>query len=330
MMTAETLRVESRRLAARGAWTELSTLLQENSAVARSHPECARLLGESLLRLGRAREAREWFGDILPEMRGTDDRLTLRTATVQLGAAHLELGEIEPARRAFEETLELARWDHDDVLVARAMNNLGIVANIEGRWDEAIALYALAITVHQRNGDSRGLSEGYHNLAITHRDRGELAEADELERRSVEFAREAEQERLVALARLGRAEIALRRRDFALAEMSARRLAADFERLGDPIRQADATRLAGVACMGRRRYADAAELLDRALEDSRRIGALLNVAETLRARAEMHLAQGDADSARADAMDAMEAYRSLGATREIESLDRWLADVSDA
>lgn len=323
-VAVEALRAESRRLVAAGSWSELSALLSPNASIVGEHPDCATLLGEALLRSGRPRDARAWLGTTLPRMQLTDDRLSLRQATVLSGAAHLELGEIDDARRAFEATLDLARSDRDDVLVARAMNNLGIVANIEGRWDDALALYHLAVSAYQRTGNSRGLSECYHNMAITHRDRGELAEADELERQSAEFARDGDQERLVALARLGRAEIALRRGDFAFAAATARRVARDFEALGDPIRQADATRLAGVACTGLGKYGMAAELLDAAVEATRQHGALLNLAETLRARAEMHAAMGNLVRAVDDARAALKEFEELGAARESQALREWL------
>ncbi len=328
MTEPHVLHAETRRMVAMGAWSELNALLLANESSARSHPELVRLLGEGLIRVGRAREARDWLADALPHLQRTDDRLSLRMATVLSGAAHLELGELDPARRAFEATLELARYDRDEALTARAMNNLGIVANIEGRWDDAIALYTLAVTMHQRNGDRRGLAECYHNMAITHRDRGELGEADEWERRSAEYARDAEQERLLALARLGRAEIALRRRDFALAATAARRLAVEFDRLGDRIRAADAIRLEGAASTGLRHFDRARALLDRALEMAREIGALLNVAESLRARAELAAAMGRKDEAVSDARSAVEAYRALGAMRESEALMRWLAQLT--
>ena len=325
MTDTQLLRAHTRRMVATGAWPELNALLLENESAARSNPELVRLLGEGLVRVGRAREARDWLAGTLPALQRSDDRLSLRMATVLSGAAHLELGELDPARRAFEATLELARYDRDEALVARAMNNLGIVANIEGRWDDAIALYTLATTMHQRNGDRRGLAECYHNMAITHRDRGELAQADEWERRSAEYAREAEQERLLALARLGRAEIALRRRDFALAATAARRLTAEFERLGDRIRMADAMRLEGAARAGLRQFDTSRTLLDRALELSRDIGALLNIAETLRARAELGATMGDPAGTEADARAAIDAYLALGATKDAEAVERWLA-----
>ena len=69
----------------------------------------------------------------------------------------------------------------------------------------------------------------YFNELVTYdRDRRDFASADEYEQRAIEFANGAGNERLVALARLGRAEITYRRGDAQLAGASARRVAADF------------------------------------------------------------------------------------------------------
>ena len=99
----------------------------------------------------------------------------------------------------------------------------------------------------------------------------------------------------------------------------------EFERLGDRIRAADAMRLEGAAMTGLRHFDSARVLLDGALDRSREIGALLNVAETLRARAALEAALGNVDAAREDARSAIAAYRTLGATKDAESVSLWLA-----
>ena len=220
----------AQQLADAGAWAEAATLLRDHADDIRGNAACAALLGEALVRTGRASEARAWLVETLPGMARGDDRASLRRATVLSGAAHFELGDLAEARRLFYETLDLARADADDALVARAMNNLGAIDNIQGRWTEALANYNLAVSAHQRLGSARGLAECYHNMAITYRDLGDLEEADELEQRSVEFARASRQDWLVGVARLGRAELALRRGDLA----GRRRHAAGDARLAEP------------------------------------------------------------------------------------------------
>ncbi len=322
------LRIQAQQLATVGKWSDAGALLLENATLIREHPECAALLGEALVRTGRAREARAWLSDVLHIMQASEDRASLRKATVLSGAAHFELGELEDARRAFLDALDLARTDADDALVARAMNNLGAIANIEGDWTGALALYHLAVSAHQRMGNTRGLAECYHNMAITFRDMGRLEQADELEQRSAEFAHDSRNLLLVSIARLGRAELALRRGDPTLAEAGARRVAHEFAVAGDPVREADALRLAGVACTATGKYPEGRRLLNFALARARQHGAVLNEAETLRSRAELLAASGAPDAALDDARAALGLFRQLHAEQDSAALLRWIEALS--
>ncbi len=318
------LRKAAQRAAAAGAWKDASAMLQAEAPQVRTHPETATLLAESLVRTGQHREAQAWLANLLPTLQRGEDRASLRRATVLSGAAHFALGELAAARRAFDETLELARTDGDDALVARAMSNLGAIANIEGDRTGALALYHLALSAHQRLGDARGLAETLHNMAISHRDLGDLDEADELERRSAEFARDARQPIIASIAGLGRAELALRRGDASFAEAKARRTAMEFAAAGEVVREGEAHRLAGVACTLAGRHAEAMTLLDFAVERAQRHGAVLHLAEALRSRAELHAARGDALAALADARMALGLFGQLRSTPETTALLRWI------
>lgn len=325
------IRAQAQRFASAGAWTDAGALLLVHAARIRAHPETAALLAESLVRTGRAREARDWLAGVMPAIEASEDRASLRRATVLNGAAHFALGELDVARRGFNDAMELARADGDDALVARAMSNLGAIANIEGDRSGALALYHLAISAHQRLGNTRGLAECFHNMAITLRDLGRLQEADELEQRCVEFARDAGQPLLVSIARLGRAELALRRGDASFAEATARRAATEFAAAGEPVREGEAQRLAGVACTLNGKYREARVLLDFAVERARQHGAVLHEAEALRSRAELHAAAYDPrstlDGRRAaldDARAALGLFGQLRATDESAALLRWI------
>lgn len=327
-ITLRDVRTRAQRLTAAGAWADAATLLLDHAARIGTHPEAAALLAESLVRTGRAREAREWLAGVLPAIESSDDRASLRRATVLNGAAHFMLGELDVARQGFNEALELARIDGDDALVARAMSNLGAIANIQGDRTGALALYHLAISAHQRLGSTRGLAECFHNMAITIRDLGRLQEADELEQRSAEFARDAEQPLLVSIARLGRAEVALRRGDASFAEATARRAATEFAAAGDPVREGAAQRLAGVACTLTGKHREARELLDFAVDRARQHGAVFHEAEALRSRAELHAAAGSPMSALDDARAALGLFGQLRANDERAALLRWIDGLS--
>jgi tetratricopeptide (TPR) repeat protein len=324
----DSLRTRAFTLAEAGAWADVCALLASQDGRTRERAELVTLFAEALLRTGRPREARAWVKETLGLITPRADRASMRRALNLLGAAHFELGELGEAQDAFERAVELAREDGDDLLVARATNNLGAIANIRGQHDTALALYQLTVPAYQRLGSPLGLAECYHNMAITFRDVGQLDRADEYERRAIDFAREAESARLVALARLGRAEVYLRKGDARLAEAGARRAARDFRDVPDPISEADALRLAGVACHALGKLADARAALDAALSLAREHGGALNEAETLRARAELAAATGDRGAARDDASAALEIFTRLNAEEERLTLARWLDSLA--
>ncbi|MBL8998280.1 MAG: tetratricopeptide repeat protein [Gemmatimonadales bacterium] len=319
-----TLGAEARRLAGASAWRDVADLLLPHAERLAERPEIGVVLVEALVRTGRAREARQRVDALLPVLQARHDRASLRRGTVLRGAAAFSLGDLDEARAAFTQALEMARRDGDDALVARTMNNLGAVANIEGDQRGALALYKLAISAHQRVGDLRGLAECYHNMAISVRDLGQVEDADELERRSAEFARDAGLSVLVSIARMGRAELALRRGDPSFAEATARRVAAEFAAAGEPVREAAAHRLTGIACFQAGRFEEARRFLDSALARARTHGAVLHEAEALRSRAELFAGTGDHAAALADARSALGLFGQLRAKDDVAALLRWI------
>lgn len=320
------LRARAASLARSGAWPEVASLFgQHADAELRASPELVALRAESLMRTGQPLEAREWLAAAMPSLRDGADRVTVRRATNLLGAAHFSLGELDEARGAFERALDLGREDGDDLTVARATNNLAALANLQGERELALSLYHLALTAYQRLGNALGLAQSLHNLAITLRDLGRFGEADECERRAIEYARQAGSASLVSIARLGRAEVSLRVGDAALAEAGARHAARSFAVLGDPINEADALRLMGSALVAQGRHGDAQAALETAVGVARGHGAALIEAESLRAWAELCARRGDAEGRMRNGEAALVIFERLEALGDAAALRQWLA-----
>lgn len=318
---SEDLHALVRQLSAAGEWTEMRSALAAHREEARVHPELVTAWAEAALRTGNPRDAHAWLSETLQTVERSGDRAQLRRALNLLGVANTELGALDDAEATFDRATQLARADGDDLLVARATNNLAAIAHVRGRHDVAIALYALALPAYQRLGSARGLAESFHNLAITLREQSELDRADECEQRAIEFAQDAGTPALAAMARVGRAEISLRRDDTLMAEATARIAARDLAEAGDPIREADALRVVGVACTRLGNIGAARNALDRAVELARTHGHLLIEAECLRARAEVVLLEGDAGAAHEDLGAAAERFARLGAEAEREEAE---------
>lgn len=316
---------EARARVASGAWGDVRALLTSRETEVRLQPELIALLGEAFLRTHAPREACGWLDSAGPQLRRTGDRVAVRKATNLTGVARFELGELDEAERAFRDAFTLGRLDGDDLLLARATNNLGLIANVRGAHSEAIALYRMAIPSYQRLGQPRGIAETYHNLAITFRDLGDLERAEDHEWRAMEFARQASDDRLMAMAETGLAELQLLEGDAAIAEARARRGAVAFAQLGDAQGEANALRIVGVAAIALEKYATATEALDRAVSLASERGYALVEGESRQARAQLALARGDKAGARGDAEAALEIFGRLGAASEAWTLREWIA-----
>ena len=317
---SDSLLTAARERAAAGAWRDVASLLSPHVAAEGGLTEEAVLYCEAILYLGEERRAVALLRGLMPERVVDADRRLYRRAINMVGVASFAIGELEQANAALHEALDLATEDDDPLLLAQATNNLGAIANLQGRHEDALWHYRLAIPTLQRIGQRSRLANVYHNIGITLRDIGELDEADEHERRAMEYASESGVLRLAAMGRAGRAEIALRRGDVAFAESTARLATEELATLGDPLNEADAHRVVGTACAAQHRNDEALAAFARALEIAREHGYALNEAETLRDRVDVLLRTGARDRAREDARLAVALFEKLGAGTEVEAL----------
>ena len=315
---------QARARAAAGAWPEVAALLEAQGAPTTDKPARVTLYAEALMRSGAPQRARECLREAVPALTHSANRAAHRTALNLLGAANFAMGYLDEAQAAWDRALELAQQANDTVLVAHATNNLGAIASLRGEWHSALSMYQLAVPVYQRLGDMRGLAQTYHNLAIVHRDLGDYASGDEHEVRAIQFAQQAGAERLVLMARVGRAELALRRADHELALVGALAAGRTSAANGDQETQADAWRCAGEASTALGLHGDARRLLDEAIALAHNAGQALIEAEALLASARLSLRMNERERARDEAGRAEVRFRHLrgqnGLERTVELL----------
>jgi tetratricopeptide (TPR) repeat protein len=292
----------------------------------RRAPEPATQEAETLLRTGRPHDARAGLEGTVADAVKRRDRPVLRRATLLLGAAELALGQLDAAGDSLGKAFEMGAQDGDRLTVADATYHLGTIARVQGRYDEALESFQVAVPTYQRLGEPEGLSRTFHGMAATFRDLGELARAEEYERWAADYADEAGSATLQTFTLLGRAELALRTGDAATAESTARAVAATFERLDDPIARADALRVAGAACTALGQHDAAREALGTALTLAQRFGSALGEAETLRGLAELAAAEGDFAEMRRRAEGAFAVFARLGAQEEARRLVVWVTE----
>jgi tetratricopeptide (TPR) repeat protein len=309
-----------------GRWPEVLNFLGTTDPD--PEPERVLLVAEAMLRTARPRDAELWIRQQMPGIEGCGDPALRRRAINMLGAALFELAELDQAETTFQYVLELGHAENDPLLVARATNNLGQIANVRGRRSDALALYQLAIPAYQQLGHVQGLAGTYHNMAISHMNLDELTHADECELQAIEFARTADDVRLAALARIGRAEVALKRGDAEIAYVTSLRVAIECHSLADPAGAADGLRVVGLACIARGEFDDAAVSLTHAATLATRCANPILSADTLRAYAQLAVARGSIAGARRHASAALSLYRRAGAVADHAALSEWYAALA--
>jgi tetratricopeptide (TPR) repeat protein len=291
------------------------------AALARSST-AAYAYGEALYRLGRPRDLASFADVFEAASRSNADAAGTRRALNMGGVAAFELGQMDQARRRLEAVLEMAYAETDHEMLAPAANNLGAIADLEGRTDEALSYYRLALPLYEQAGKPHGLAQTYHNLGISYRALRQIEEALRSHEKTLEIAGGIGYRPLVALSLSARAECEVDRGNTDLAlELSERAIGIARESQ-DPVSEGEALRVRGVVHgRGGRgpqalRDFEAAERM--ALETDNR----LLRAEILRDRGYYLTAEGCVEEARPLLAEAAHELRSLGAEAkavEIES-----------
>jgi tetratricopeptide (TPR) repeat protein len=245
---SDAVRQRTRSLAGGGEWERLFETLDglERSSVA-ADSALAYPFGEALYHTGRMPELAAFAQEYEEASRGAaDPRETMRALNLG-GIAAFELGDTGGARQAFDTLMELAEGEGDEEMLARAANNLGAIANLRGRRHEALAYYSLAIPLYQKLDQTRGLAQTHHNLGLSYRDLGRPDDSVAAYSRAISLAESISYSLLVAMSTVGRAEIELRRGDVEFSRRLVDRGLALSRNIPDPISEAEALRVRGLA-----------------------------------------------------------------------------------
>ena len=121
-------------------------------------------------------------------------RLTIRGEVARADVIRKQ-GRLREGAAACQAALERAEASlpHTDLLVAEALNALGVIYKFAGRFAEAEPLYRRALTIVAANGLDGGehLATLLHNLGGLAHSRGDFAAGEPLARRSVELRERA-------------------------------------------------------------------------------------------------------------------------------------------
>ena len=269
----------------------------ESAIAMAENPSDATVLAEALRRVAilrrhrdeptRARELCRRSYEVAREI-GKD--VLAAEALNTLGAMDLATGSLEQAAATFLQALDLGGSSRQ--LRARVQQNLGIVANIQGDLNEALARYERSLAAYRDCGDEHGCAIAYHNLGMVSADRGRLEAADVYFRESRAFAVRVGDLYLQALCLVNQGELDVGRQRFEDARQAAERALGLFDQLGALGAKADAYRVIGMVYRETGRHTLAESRLRSAIELAASAGSVLNEAEASRELALLYQAMG--------------------------------------
>ncbi len=269
-------------------------------------------LGHLRAKRGERAEAEALYRTVIDEAGDRPDQEILLRARAGLGALRFDEGRFGEARNAFRKNLRIAEKIGDLTWKAHMLNDLGAVQSAAGMPGQALRSFGASLEINRSRDYGRGIARCLHNMATAQLERGVFVAAGASFRESLEVSRTHGWEELVVMNLLGRAEVL----HLVSEDDAAHALATEgFERaagLGDPYSRLEAGRIAAQTLYRQGAKKDALEVLEETTEEARRLGALMELAKALEARAHCFLDDGRTARAAADLAKVKELYESLG------------------
>ncbi len=260
--------------------------------------------------------------------RDLGDELLAAEALNTLGVIEMMSGGLDRARDAFRQALGLGGSTRH--LRARAEQNLGILANIQGSLDEALAWYGRSLEEYRAAGDRHGCALAYNNLGMVSADRQLYREADTYFRETVAVAKQTGDAHLCGLGLANHAEVHVARQRYDDALRCAEEALRVFDEIGARGAKSEAYRVVGMVYRETGRPLLAESRLRAAIETAVSAGSVLAEAEATRELAVLYQAIGRNEDALANLNGAHKLFRRLDAKVDLINVDRKLSALQDA
>ena len=329
-MPMSSVLTHARELSAAGHYSGVVEYLSPRTEELEESPILALLYGTAQGRIGRHDEGSRWLDVALNRARQHNEPSVERHALNARGAMALVSGRIDDAADSFTQALMAASRDGDAATTGRCSNNLGIISNLRGRHAEAIGSWQIALAAFETARLSQGIAECHHNLALSHREQGQLdralAEAD----RAAAVAEGSCNGTLWALTLRGRAEIRIARNELEAARAELDRVRTIRIKFPHAVDEAEDLRVEAGLARAQGDLAAAERMLRTVIERAGEYQVPQLVAEATRDLSMVLREAGRNAEARAAAREATVVFTQLGAEAEIRNLasQRWDDDFS--
>jgi len=149
-----------------------------------------------------------------------------------IGWLQYRLGDYTKSLESCRLSLNTLSANQYPLIVAQALNLMGVVHFNTSRYDEAISYYEQSAYLRERAGDENALAASFNNLALAYQSKGEFEKAFDHHKKSLKFKKRQENRAGIAAGYLNLAFLHLEARNFREAEQKCRESLEICEELG--------------------------------------------------------------------------------------------------
>lgn|GEM_PF-1206667 len=303
-----------------GSWDEAAERFEQAASLAakkgyaEGQARALRQTGRPYRRRGDWARAETALKKAITLYRKTGDTAGETEALLQSGNIRFEQGRYEDAEKTLRKALKAGEKSKSDRLTGDIVLSLGVIRHVKGQDEDAIDRFTESLAHFETLGDTRRIGQACHNLGIAYAGQGKWDRAGLMYERALEIARQNGDWAMVGVIYLYRGEMQANLSDVTMAMGYAQRALEIFERLRDPLGQADTYRLLGRIAGLKTAWTLAEDLLDESERLQQQHGSRLGLAEVDEFRAWVYERQRDPHRA-------LELYgRTLTAYEELQTL----------
>jgi tetratricopeptide (TPR) repeat protein len=195
---------------------DLAIAACEHMDVPRRQASLLHNLGAVHRELGNLDQARKWFQEALEVQQRNG--FSQSATRSYIGTVYEEMGALQDAFREHSQVLELVRTAETKRAHAFSLDALGAIHRLMGHLDLALTCGTEALALHRETGDRAGEASSLENLAAAHLEHGDLGQALSCAKAALAIAEEIANPRVDAATQTVVAKVHLRLDDHREAE----------------------------------------------------------------------------------------------------------------
>ncbi len=237
-----------------------------------------------------------------------------------IGYNYFGTGDMVKTEEYYDKALEIGQQSDDVQLISDVQNNMGILANIKGKLDDAIVHYRQSRLGYEAIGDDHGLAQVYHNLAMTYVGKRDWELAGEYYQKSMELCVEIRDLYLMSVIYANKAQFALHLHAPYVAKSYCDKAFEVFEKTGNKLGMAEAYKLYGIIYLHMQKWGFARESFQQGLELCEECDNQLTKAEIFYELGALSNKEEETKEALLHMREAVDIYETLGVEKEAQKI----------